>query len=111
MKIPKAVIKFIDPLLPDRRVRIIEGDTPPARLPLRNLVLAREDKEDWAVGFRCPCGCGKSLELLLIEEAKPHWKVSIDKQGKPTLHPSVWLKSGCRSHFWVRKGKIVWCQD
>ncbi|MDM9644782.1 DUF6527 family protein [Rhizobium sp. S163] len=28
---------------------------------------------------------------------------------RPTLHPSVWRNSGCRSHFWVRRGRIAWC--
>jgi len=27
-------------------------------MPRRDLVLAREDDEDWCVGMRCPCGCG-----------------------------------------------------
>jgi len=27
-------------------------------LPLWNLVVARDDGEDWSVGMCCPCGCG-----------------------------------------------------
>ncbi|MFW1676481.1 DUF6527 family protein [Pontibacter sp. JAM-7] len=109
MKKPIWLLKLIEFVSPGRRIKIIEGDTPPARLPLRNIVLAREDGENWAVGFRCPCGCGKKLELLLIKEASPNWKLSVDEGGKPTLYPSVWLKTGCKSHFWVRSGKVVWC--
>lgn len=109
MKKPMWLLKFIEFLLPDRRIKIIDGDTLPNHLPLRNIVLAREDGEDWAVGFMCPCGCGKKLELLLVKEASPNWKLTIDASNKPSLHPSVWLKSGCRSHFWMRKGKVVWC--
>lgn len=108
MKWTSWILKQTDRFLPARRITIVEADTPPARLPWRNLVLAREDNEDWAVAFRCPCGCGKHLELLLIEEAKPHWSISIGKGSKPTLHPSVWLKGGCKSHFWLRNGKIFW---
>jgi hypothetical protein len=109
MKKPLWLRKLIEFVLPARRVSMVEGDTPPDRLPLRNMVLAREDSEDWAVGFICPCGCGKKLELLLIQEALPNWTLTIDASSRPTLHPSVWLKTGCQSHFWVRNGRVVWC--
>jgi hypothetical protein len=39
---------------PRRRLRVIEGDSLPVRMPLRDLVLARDDGEDWCVGMRCP---------------------------------------------------------
>ena len=94
---------------PCRRLRIIEGDSLPSQLPWRDLVLARDDGEDWCVGMRCPCGCGHVIELLVIAEAKPRWDVSVDTKGRPTLTPSVWLKKGCRSHFWIREGRVHWC--
>lgn len=99
----------LESLGPRRRVRVIEGDSLPARLPKRDLVLARDDGEDWCVGMRCPCGCGYAIELLVVAEAKPRWDVKIDVNGAPTLTPSVWLKKGCRSHFWIRAGRIYWC--
>ncbi|WP_319003147.1 DUF6527 family protein [Acidovorax radicis] len=61
--------------------------------------------------MKCPCGCGRILELLLIPEAHPRWKLTVDSGGRPTLHPSVWVKDGCRSHFWLRQGQIEWCRD
>lgn len=108
MKWPKWFLKLRENLLPARRLIVIEADSPPLKLPRRNLVLAREDDEDWAVAFRCPCGCGKRLELMLLEEVFPKWSISIDVEDRPTLHPSVWLKKGCKSHFWLRKGKVIW---
>ncbi|MCX4141123.1 DUF6527 family protein [Paraburkholderia sp. SEWSISQ10-3 4] len=93
-----------------RRVRITEGDSLPRKLPLFDLVLAREDDEDWCVGFRCPCGCNERVELLLIKEAKPRWDIAVTRDMRPTLIPSVWLNKGCRSHFYVRDGRIVWCR-
>jgi hypothetical protein len=94
---------------PCRGLRIIEGDSLPSQLPWRDLVLARDDGEDWCVGMRCPCGCGHVIELLIIAEVKPRWDVSVDAKGRPTLTPSVWLKKGCRSHFWIRGGRVHWC--
>jgi hypothetical protein len=94
---------------PARRVQIISGDTLPPDLPKRDLVLARDGNEDWCVGMRCPCGCGTNIELLVIDEAKPRWDIEIDGRQRPTLTPSVWVQRGCRSHFFVRSGRIVWC--
>ena len=94
---------------PRRDLVVIEGDSLPKRLPRRNLVLAREDKEDWCVGMRCPCGCGDTIELLVIKEAKPRWDIAVNAKGQPTLSPSVWRKTGCRSHFWLRRGRVEWC--
>jgi Family of unknown function (DUF6527) len=102
--------QLITALTPDRKLIIIEGDSLPTRLPRRNLVLAREDGEDWCVGLRCPCGCGKQLEMMLLREVNPRWDLTVDERRRPTLYPSVWLRDGCRSHFWVRQGKVVWCE-
>jgi Family of unknown function (DUF6527) len=94
---------------PPRRLRVIEGDSLPSRLPPRHVILAREGLENWCVGLRCPCGCGRRIELLLIAEAKPRWDLSVDDKGRPSLAPSVWLKNGCRSHFWLKSGRVRWC--
>ena len=88
---------------------MIEGDSLPKRLPRRDLVLAREDGEDWCVGMRCPCGCGDQIELLLIKEAKPRWDIALTASGQPSLSPSVWRRTGCKSHFWLRRGRVEWC--
>lgn len=95
---------------PARRLQIIEGDTLPTDLPARDLVLMRDDGDDWSVGMRCPCGCGDKIELMILREARPRWDIRANKAGQPSLHPSVWRKSGCRSHFWVREGRILWCE-
>lgn len=94
---------------PTRRLVLVEGDSLPKSVPRRNIVLAREDGEDWCVGMHCPCGCGDVIELLLILEAKPRWDISIDSRDRPSLAPSVWRKTGCKSHFWLRKGRVQWC--
>jgi hypothetical protein len=101
--------RMIAALAPPRLLQIIEGDMLPAQLPRRNLILARDGDDDWAVGLRCPCGCGQRLEMMLLKEVKPRWDLFVDRRGRVSLHPSVWLREGCKSHFWVRTGKIVWC--
>ncbi|EEJ5471725.1 hypothetical protein AU693_004813 [Salmonella enterica subsp. diarizonae] len=108
MSWPRWFLKLKESLMPRRRVIVVEGDTPPLKLPKRNLILARENNEDWAVAFFCPCGCGKWIELLLLKEAKPNWSIQVDQKNIPTFHPSVLLQKGCKSHFWLRNGKIEW---
>lgn len=102
--------RIVGALTPRRLLKVIDGDTLPVRLPLWNLVVARDDGEDWSVGMRCPCGCGQRLEMMVLKEVKPRWDVAVDTKGRVTLHPSVWLQEGCRSHFWVRSGRIIWCE-
>lgn len=94
---------------PLRKLRVIEGDSLPIHMPERDLILARDNGEDWCVGMLCPCGCGYVIELLVVAEAKPRWNLKVDRKGRPTLTPSVWLKKGCRSHFWIREGRVHWC--
>lgn len=98
----------LESLLPPRQLKIIKGDLLPANMPLRSIILARDDDEDWCIGFRCPCGCGRTIELLVIDEARPRWNYSLDNNKLLTLHPSVWLKDGCKSHFWLKKGRVFW---
>lgn len=95
-------------LLPARHLVVSEGDSLPSHLPWRDLVLLREGDEDWCVGMRCPCGCGQRVELPLLPEVKPKWTLRTDANGCPTLAPSVWLREGCRSHYFVKAGKVVW---
>ncbi|WP_114761686.1 DUF6527 family protein [Pseudomonas chlororaphis] len=104
----KLVLK-LERFLPPRRLIVVKGDALPAKMPMRSIVLAQDGREDWCVGLQCPCGCGRTIELLVIEEAHPRWDYSVDAKGSPSLHPSVWLTNGCRSHFWLKNGRIHWC--
>ncbi|WP_342133506.1 DUF6527 family protein [Hydrogenophaga sp. OTU3427] len=109
MKFVQMLRRAWDRYGPARRMVIIEGDTLPQRLPRRDLVLAREAGENICVGMRCPCGCGRSIQLAAFDVARPRWGVTADRDGRPSLYPSVDVKKGCRSHFWVSHGRIIWC--
>jgi|SRR5579862_2668756 len=63
----------------------------------------------WSAALVCPCGCGELLHLSLLPEDCPTWSLSVDGRDLPTLYPSVWRKDGCRSHFFLRGGRVVWC--
>lgn len=87
-----------------------EGDTLPVRIQRRHLIHMLDAGESWSVGFHCPCGCGDVIELLLVRAVDPHWTLSVDRFGRPTLRPSVWKSAGCRSHFWLRNGQVIWAE-
>lgn len=110
MNIMRWFRRIWDKCGPARRLVIVDGDALPDVLPARDLVLTRDDGDDWSVGMRCPCGCGERIELMILEGTRPRWDISINEVRRPSLHPSVWRKSGCRSHFWVREGRILWCE-
>lgn len=52
--------------------------------------------------FRCPCGCNDRLALNLAN-GKPAWTIS-----GTTIKPSVQRTIGCKSHFNIVDGKVVW---
>ena len=77
--------------------------------PKNNVVyIVGEDGFEWSAVMKCPGGCGKVLEMNLLPDAKPAWHVSEHADGSVSLHPSVWLKSGCRCHFVLQRGAIRW---
>jgi hypothetical protein len=70
-----------------------------------------EGKHRWFVAMICPCGCKTTLQMSLLADAKPKWKLTEHDDGTISLYPSVWRTEGCRSHFFVRHNLIQWCSD
>lgn len=66
--------------------------------------------EPWQAAFLCPCGCGARIQLSLVRDDQPRWDFTAHSDRKITLHPSVWRKSGCQSHFFLREGRILWAR-
>lgn len=80
----------------------------PDRLNERRIYLIGDDSEPWSAALLCPCRCGAVIQLSLLSSDSPTWRLSIDDVGLPTLSPSIWRTTGCRSHFYLRSGLIVW---
>lgn len=91
----------------DIRVLDALGYDAPSSVPPKLLLRMMDEGEAWAAVMACPCGCGAVIELLLSPNARPRWTLT-ERGDLPTLHPSVWRSTGCRSHFWVRDGQIHW---
>ena len=79
---------------------------PPAA---HRVYLVGEDGVLWYAAMLCPCDCGATLHMSLHKEGTPRWKATPHRDGTISLSPSVWRKIGCRSHFIVRNGRIIWC--
>ncbi|WP_418219703.1 DUF6527 family protein [Burkholderia territorii] len=47
----------------------------------------------------------------MIEGQRPRWTLTLKRTRLPSLSPSVDRTVGCRSHFWLRRGVIQWCES
>ena len=96
-------------LVPPYRTRIVDGDLP-KKLHGRTLYIVQEDGFAEQAAMICPCGCKRTLHMNLLTDERPCWRVTRHEDGTATLHPSVWRKKDCKSHFWFRRGREQWCK-
>lgn len=112
-----AVLTFVPrrlaALLPWRKPRLFRSvrvEEFPDGLQQATVYLAGEGDNLWAASMICPCGCGEVIDLNLLKQTRPCWSAQEHPDGTISLMPSVWLQKGCRSHFFVRHGRIDWCE-
>lgn len=82
----------------------------PEEVSSHTLVAVGEDEHLWYAVLKCPCGCGDLLQLSLLENERPRWRLNV-QDDVPTLAPSVWRHRGCQSHFVLRDGVVRWCSE
>lgn len=83
-------------------------DDVPDRMRSGTVYLVGNQGYYWQTVMICPCGCQQILYMNLIDDYDPYWKFNI--QGKTiSLSPSVNRLVGCKSHFFLKNGKIEWC--
>ena len=83
-------------------------DELPDVLAHARLYLIGEGPRPWSAAMLCPCGCTAVIQLSLVANDTPSWRARRHFHGAVTLHPSVWRTKGCRSHFHLRHGRVVW---
>lgn len=110
--VQSGVERFLDWLNSQRRLRIMLVEDPPDTLE-PGLVYLIGDNPDhpWCAALLCPCGCKADIRLSLIPTDEPRWRVSPSPSDSVTIRPSIWRTKGCRSHFYVFKGRIVWARE
>lgn len=94
----------------NRPLAVARVDDPPDVIASGMIYLIGDAPKPWAASFLCPCGCGETISLSLITTDRPSWRVQLSKSGQITLSPSVWRTKGCRSHFFIRGGQVVWAK-
>ena len=92
-----------------RQIRYEVVEDLPDDLAHSTLYIAGAAPNMWAAAMLCPCGCKNVIQLNLLTQAKPCWKLTLHEDGSASLTPSVWRSKGCRSHFWLRRGRVEWC--
>lgn len=102
---------WFDRKKPDRPLKTVHIEELPEVLDAASVYVLGEGQYRWFVAMICPCGCKATLQMSLLADARPQWKLSEHDDGTLTLHPSVWRKEGCRSHFFLRRGLIQWCRE
>jgi Family of unknown function (DUF6527) len=61
-----------------------------------------------SIVMSCPCACGELLPINLDPRSGKAWRLYY-RYGFWTLFPSIDRDTGCRSHFILSRGRIIWC--
>ena len=65
----------------------------------------------WEAALRCPNRCGRTLSMNLLPAEKPCWKLEEHPDGTASLSPSIWRKTDCGCHFFLKSGRIHWVRE
>lgn len=91
-------------------IATIRVEDVPDTLKTKKIYVVGESEYLWFALMLCPCGCGETLYMGLMPDQRPRWIMVEHNNGTVSLYPSVWRKIGCKSHFWLKHGKIIWCR-
>ena len=109
-----VIQRFVDWAFARRRKgryrAVLVEDVPRVLMP-GSAYLVGEGEHRWSAAFRCPCGCRETIELNLVPEMRPRWRVTVEDDRTVAIEPSVWRQVGCRSHFTLIRGRIRWHAD
>lgn len=103
--------EWLASLFGKKKLRYVKMEELPDDLEADKIYLLGEAQYLWSAVMICPCGCNATLHMNLLPDAKPQWSAIEHHDGTVTLHPSVWRKVGCCSHFFIRGGRIIWCKE
>ena len=83
----------------------------PDEMEPRTLYLIGDLGAPWSAALICPCGCKEVIQLSLVKNDSPRWRHRSHADGTISLDPSIWRTKGCRSHFHIRSGRVIWARD
>jgi hypothetical protein len=107
MKTLDAFFSMFSNLIP-LRYGVQYAEELPDSINKKIIYLLGNKQNTWCLVFECPCGCKNTIHLNTLKETRPYWKYEIKKRLAITISPSVNRIIGCRSHFFIRNGKVLW---
>lgn len=90
---------------------MVAKDSLPAKLVRRTVYIVREDEFDEQVALLCSCGCGRVLQMNLLPDERPCWRVKRGADGTVTLDPSVWRRTAAHTSGCTTVSDIRWCRE
>jgi|SRR6185437_12862015 len=94
---------------PDFQYSRLEYVSSIAELPKElgdSIFIVKRGKIDRWVVFKCPNNCGNRVEVNLMKNQYPFWRLKV-KGNKVTLSPSI-IVEGCNAHFWLTESRVEW---
>lgn len=105
----KRFIRLIRNLFKSEKLyKAMITDDVPEKIDNKTIYIIYNEGYYWQAVMLCPCKCKKILHMNLMKEYHPFWKIEIDNKNRISLNPSVHRIVGCRSHFFVSNGRIIW---
>jgi hypothetical protein len=100
------------PELPwNRRYRALVVEDLPDRLERKKLYVVGGRSCPQYAAMACPHRrCATVLTMNLLPDDDPQWQLALDRQAVPTLAPSIWRRQDCGCHFFLREGRLTWCE-
>lgn len=74
------------------------------------IYIVKQNGHQRCVVMRCPCNCGDILQMPLLKGDHPYWQITNHSDGTISLSPAINKTIGCRSHFSLQHGLIIWCK-
>ncbi len=86
----------------------VQVDDIPDKLESGKVYLVGENNHFWSAALKCPGGGGNVLEINLVPDTRPLWRVTENSRGLVTVEPSIWRRRDCECHFRITDGKVSW---
>lgn len=96
---------------PDYKIKFVP-DNPKDEFVKEKIIyiVGNKNYQKWLY-FKCPCSCGDVIMLSLNKERFPSWSFDINYKKYISINPSVHRLDRCKSHFWIRNGKVSWVKN
>ncbi|MBS1489672.1 MAG: hypothetical protein JSS93_04020 [Bacteroidetes bacterium] len=79
----------------------------PQRVKKGLVYIVSEGPEPDTLIFKCPCGCGDTVYLNLLNDTHPYWRFDVNFFGLVSIRPSVRRTVKCKSHFHITNGRVI----